>query len=352
MNRRKTREVKIGSCIIGCDNPIAVQSMTNTKTENVEETVKQIEDLVNAGCEIVRVAVPNRSALSALNVIKNKIGVPLVADIHFQPEYALRCIKTKVDKIRINPGNLGGFENFKKVVNELKSTDKALRIGVNSGSVEKDLLEKYGYPSTEAMVESAIRYVEICDELKFHNFVVSIKSSDVKVNLEANKMFAQKTDVPLHIGVTEAGDKNYGSIKSSIGIGSLLLEGIGDTIRVSLLGNPVDEIKVAYNILKATGRRITSPEIIACPTCGRIEIDLEKVVKEVEERLEKEGIKTPVKISILGCVVNGPGEAQEADIGIAGGRGKGILFRNGKMLRIVKESEMVNALIEELKKIK
>jgi (E)-4-hydroxy-3-methylbut-2-enyl-diphosphate synthase len=345
-NRRKTRTVTVGTAQVGSLHPILVQSMTCTDTADVAATVQQIESLVEAGCELVRVTVNHDKAADALPEIRAACPVPLIADIHFTHRLALRSIEAGVDKVRINPGNIGSEARVREVVEAAKNAGIALRIGVNSGSVEKDLLEKYGYPSAEAMVESAERHCATVESMDFTNYVVSLKSTDTQTVLKANRLFAAKNDVPLHLGVTEAGRPGYGSLKSAAGLGALLLDGIGDTIRVSLTGDPALEIPVAFDILKATGSRVMSPELISCPTCGRIEIDLEDLMNRLEEKLDGETV--PIKIAVLGCVVNGPGEAQEADIGIAGGGGKGILYRNGKQVRVVPESEMVDALYEEV----
>ena len=346
MLRRNTRTVRIGDLELGSGHPIWVQSMTSSSTKDATATIGQIESLVEAGCEMVRVTVNNDKAADALPEIRKHCPVPLIADIHFTHRLALRSIDAGVDKVRLNPGNIGSLDRVREVVKAADAAGVALRIGVNSGSVEKDLLEKYGYPCAEAMVESALRHCETVEEMGFTNFVVSLKSTDTQAVLKANRMFAEQTDIPIHLGVTEAGRPSYGSIKSAAGIGALLLDGIGDTIRVSLTADPAVEIPVAFDILKATGARVTSPELISCPTCGRIEIDLEELMNELEARLD--GEKVPVKIAVLGCVVNGPGEAQEADIGIAGGGGVGILYRNGKQVRTVPEDEMVDALLEEI----
>lgn len=344
--RRKTRVVKIGNVLIGGDNPIAVQSMTITDTRDVAGTIHQINRLEEAGCEMARVAVPDDEAAQCLGAIKRGTNIPLIADIHFNFKHALTAIEQGVDKVRINPGNIGGEKKFREVIEVLKHKGMPSRVGVNAGSLENDLIEKYGYPCAEALVESALRHVEICDEVGYDQFCVSLKSSSVPMTVKAYRLFSQQCDVPLHIGITEAGDPQYGAIKSAAGLGPLLVDGIGDTIRVSLLGDPVIEIPVCYDILKATGRRVTSPEIVACPTCGRLEIDLEKIVADVKKRLGRS--KLPIIVSVLGCVVNGPGEAREADIGIAAGRGFGMLFRKGEMIRKLKEEEMVDALIEEI----
>jgi len=346
MARRKTRTVTLGDVKLGSEFPILVQSMTCTDTEDASATIAQIESLVEAGCEAVRVTVNHDRAADALPEIRKHCPVPLIADIHFTHRLGLRAIDAGVDKVRLNPGNIGSLDRVREVVKAADAAGIALRIGVNSGSVEKDLLEKYTWPSPEAMVESAMRHCQTVEDMGFTNFVVSLKSTDTTTVLEANRQFAKATDIPLHLGVTEAGRPGYGSLKSAVGLGALLLDGIGDTIRVSLTGDPEAEIPVAFDILKASGARVTSPELISCPTCGRIEIDLEALMDELEERLEGENV--PVKIAVLGCVVNGPGEASEADIGIAGGGGKGILYRNGKQVRIVPEADMVDALIEEI----
>lgn len=350
MKRRTTRTVTIGDLQLGSDHPIRVQSMTCTDTDDAGATIAQLQEMIEAGCELVRVTVNNDRAADALAEIRAACSVPLIADIHFTHRLALRSIDAGVDKVRLNPGNIGSLDRVREVVRAADAAGVALRIGVNSGSVEKDLLEKYGWPSPEAMVESAKRHCATVEELGFGNYVVSLKSTDTTTVLQANRQFAAETDVPLHLGVTEAGRGSYGALKSAVGLGSLLLDGIGDTIRVSLTGDPVSELPVAYDILKASGARVTSPELISCPTCGRIEIDLEALMNELEERLAGEVV--PVKIAVLGCVVNGPGEASEADIGIAGGGGKGILYRNGKQVRVVPEAEMVDALLEEIQKWK
>jgi len=344
--RHKTREVRVGDKVVGGDNPIWVQSMTTTDTHDVEATVAQIHRLEEAGCELVRVTVPKPEDAAVLTAIKRRIHIPLICDIHFDYRMALAALDHPVDKIRINPGNIGGYERFRQVVRKCRDKGVAMRIGVNAGSLEKDLLDKYGYPCPPALVESVLRYIEIAEAEGFRDIIVSLKSSDVPTVVETYRLYAQQCDYPTHIGVTEAGKPPYAVVKSACGLAPLLLDGIGDTIRVSLLGDPVPEVQAAFDILQATGRRVRKPELIACPTCGRLEIDLEKIVAELEQRLA--GRKTPVKISVLGCVVNGPGEAREADIGIAAGRGKGMIFRRGRMVRTVSEAEMVDALLEEL----
>ncbi|MCA9322232.1 MAG: flavodoxin-dependent (E)-4-hydroxy-3-methylbut-2-enyl-diphosphate synthase [Planctomycetes bacterium] len=346
-NRRPTRVVKVGSVSVGGDHPIVVQSMTITDTRDVDATVAQCEALAEAGCEMVRVAVVDDEAANCLRAIKERIQLPLIADIHFNYKHALTAIEQGVDKVRINPGNIGGEKKFIEVIRRLRDAGMPSRIGVNAGSLEMDLIEKYGYPTAQGLVESAMRHIEVCERENYRNFIVSLKSSSVPMTMRAYRLFAEKVaDYPLHLGVTEAGDPQYGAIKSAAGLGGLLVDGIGDTIRVSLLGDPTIEIPVAFDILKATGRRVISPEIVACPSCGRIEIDLEKIVAEVKQRLGKS--RLPVVVSVLGCVVNGPGEAREADIGIAAGRGFGMLFKHGVMVRKLKEDEMVDALCEEI----
>ncbi|MDW8221841.1 MAG: flavodoxin-dependent (E)-4-hydroxy-3-methylbut-2-enyl-diphosphate synthase [Gemmatales bacterium] len=345
-HRHKTREVRVGDKVVGGDNPIWVQSMTTTDTHDVEATVAQILRLEEAGCELVRVTVPKPEDAAVLSEIKRRIHIPLICDIHFDYRMALAALDHPVDKIRINPGNIGGYERFRQVVRKCRDKGVAMRIGVNAGSLEKDLLDKYGYPCPPAMVESALRYIEIAEAEGFYDIVVSLKSSDVPTVVETYRLYAKQCNYPTHIGVTEAGKPPYAIVKSACGLAPLLLDGIGDTIRVSLLGDPVPEIDAAFDILQATGRRVRKPELIACPTCGRLEIDLESIVAELEKRLA--GRKTPIRISVLGCVVNGPGEAREADIGIAAGRGKGMIFRRGQMVRAVSEAEMVDALLEEI----
>ena len=344
--RHKTREVKVGSVVIGGDNPIAVQSMTTTDTYDVEGTIKQILALEEAGCELVRVTVPKPEDAGALSRIRDKIGIPLICDIHFDYKMALAALDHPIDKIRINPGNIGSEERFRQVVRKAKDKGIPMRIGVNAGSLERDLCEKYEFPCPPAMVESALRHIETAESEGYRDIIVSLKSSDVLVAVEAYRLFAQMCDYPTHIGITEAGKPPYAVTKSAAGLAPILLDGIGDTIRISLLGDPVPEIAAAFDILQATQRRVRRPELIACPTCGRLAIDLEKIIAELEVKLQ--GKRLPVKISVLGCVVNGPGEAREADIGIAAGNGQGMIFRNGEMVRRVAEGEIVDALMEEL----
>jgi (E)-4-hydroxy-3-methylbut-2-enyl-diphosphate synthase len=344
--RRKTRQISVGWVKVGGDAPIVVQSMTSTKTHQVEETLSQINRLAKAGCEIIRVAVPHREDLEALPDIVKNSPIPVVADVHFAPSYAFGSMEAGVHGIRINPGNIGKEEIVRDIVQEAKRKGVAIRIGVNSGSLEKDLLEKYGYPKAEALFESAMRWSEKFEKWGFYNFKVSIKSSDVLENIRANELFAQHTDIPLHIGITEAGMGLKGIVKSSVGIGILLYKGIGDTIRVSLTDDPEVEVETAYAILQSLGLRRRGVEIVACPTCGRIEVDLPKVVKEVEEKLK--GLEKPLKVAIMGCVVNAIGEAREADLGLACGRGFAWLFKEGKPIKRVSEEEMVQALLEEV----
>lgn len=344
--RRKTRQISVGWVKVGGDAPIVVQSMTSTKTHQVEETLSQINRLAKAGCEIIRVAVPHREDLEALPDIVKNSPIPVIADIHFAPSYAFGSMEAGVHGIRINPGNIGKEEVVRDIVQEAKGKGVVIRIGVNSGSLEKDLLEKYGYPKAEALFESAMRWSEKFEKWGFYNFKVSIKGSDVLENIRANELFAQHTDIPLHIGITEAGMGLKGIVKSSVGIGILLYKGIGDTIRVSLTDDPEVEVETAYAILQSLGLRRRGIEIIACPTCGRIEVDLPKVVKEVEEKLK--GLEKPLRVAIMGCVVNAIGEAREADLGLACGRGFAWLFKEGKPIKRVSEEEMVQALLEEV----
>ena len=344
--RHATREVVVGGVAIGGDQPIRVQSMTTTDTFDVAGTIEQIHRLEEAGCELVRVTVPKPEDAGALTAIKERISIPLICDIHFDYKMALTALDHPVDKIRINPGNIGGHDRFRQVVRKAKERGIPMRIGVNSGSLERELVEKYGFPCPPAMVESAIRYIEMAEAEGYYDIIVSLKSSDVPTAVEAYRLYAKVANYPTHIGITEAGKPPYAVTKSAAGLAPILLDGIGDTIRISLLGDPVPEIAAAFDILQATQRRVRKPELIACPTCGRLAIDLEKIIAELEKRLE--GKRTPVKISVLGCVVNGPGEAREADIGIAAGNGKGVIFRNGEIVKHVLEAEMVDALLEEV----
>ena len=351
--RHKTREVGIGEHVLGGTNPISVQSMTTTNTFDVQETLAQIRRLEEAGCEIVRVTVPKKEDVEGVKAIRDQIRIPLIADIHYDYRMALACLEVRtpsgrraVDKIRINPGNIGGEERFKEVVRKARDAGVPMRIGVNSGSLEKDLIDKYGFPCPEAMVETALRHIETAEALGYKLMIVSLKASHVPTAVECYTQYAAKCDYPTHVGITEAGSREYGTLKSAAGIGAILLRGIGDTIRVSLLGDPVPEIDAGFDILRACDRRVTKPEVVACPTCGRLDIDLERIVAEVEDRMK--GLSNPLRISILGCLVNGFGEAKEADLGIAAGSGKGIIFKRGVPIRHVKEDEMVAALLEEV----
>lgn len=346
IHRRRSRKVMVGNVPIGGSSPITVQSMTNTDTRDVKATVKQIRRLERAGCEIVRVAVPDMEAAEALGRIRRSISIPLVADIHFDYTLALKAIEMGVDKLRINPGNIGDERRIKAVVEAAKGRGIPIRIGVNSGSLERDILKKYGHPTPEAMVESAMRHVRLLEEMDFHDIVISLKASDVRTTVEAYKLVAERCDYPLHLGVTEAGTFFSGTVKSSIGIGALLLDGIGDTIRVSLTADPVEEIRVGYEILKSLGLRERGPNFISCPTCGRCEIDLISIAEEVQRRLSH--IEEPITIAIMGCVVNGPGEAREADVGLAGGKGKGVIFKKGRPIKTVPEEKLVDELIGEV----
>jgi (E)-4-hydroxy-3-methylbut-2-enyl-diphosphate synthase len=345
-HRHKTREVKVGDKIVGGDNPIWVQSMTTTYTRDLEATVAEIHRMEEAGCEIVRVTVPKKDDAAVLGEIKKRIHVPLICDIHFDYKMALAALDHPVDKIRINPGNIGGYDRYRQVIRKAKEKGIPMRIGVNAGSLERELVEKHGFPCPPAMVESALRYIEIAESEGYHDMIVSLKSSDVLTSVESYRLYAKQCDYPTHIGITEAGQPPYGVTKSACGLGPILLDGIGDTIRVSLLAPKEVEIQAAFDILQATQRRVRKPELIACPTCGRIEIDLEALMQQLQARLG--GKKIPVKISVLGCIVNGPGEAREADLGIAAGKGKGVIFKRGEMIRNVTEAEMVDALIEEI----
>ncbi len=344
--RRKTRIIYVGKVPIGGESPIAVQSMTKTNTSDIKSTIRQIKSLEKAGCEIVRVAVPDMDAAKSLGMIKKSISIPLVADIHFNWRLALEAINQGVDGLRINPGNIGAKWKIKEVVTVAKDRGIPIRIGVNAGSLEKDILKKYGHPEPQAMVESAERHIEILEDMNFTNIKVSLKASDVLKTVEAYRLFSQKYDYPLHVGISEAGPPPHGIIKSSVGIGILLSEGIGDTIRVSLTAKPEEEVRIAYGILRALGIRERGVDIISCPTCGRCKIDLKGLAKRVETKLRK--INRPLKVAVMGCVVNGPGEAREADFGIAGGKGRGIIFKKGKIIRQVKEEELLESLFREI----
>ena len=344
--RKQKRIVNIGGVKIGGDNPVAIQSMCNTDTRDVKATVNQIHELENAGCEIIRVAVPDMVAAKAVADIKKQIHIPLVVDIHFDYRLALECMKNGADKVRINPGNIGDRDRVKQVVEMAKEREIPIRIGVNGGSLEIELLQKYGGVTADALVESAMGHVAILDELNFNNVVVSIKISDVPKMLCAYRKFNEISDIPLHIGVTESGTLKGGTVKSAVGIGALLAEGIGDTMRVSLTANPVEEIYAAYDIQKVLGMRKTGAEIVSCPTCGRTQLDLISIANEVEKRAAN--IDKPIKIAVMGCAVNGPGEAREADIGIAGGKGEGLIFKKGEIIKKVPQDSLVDELMKEI----
>lgn len=347
--RKKTIVVKCGNVLIGGDNPVSVQSMTTTDTTDVVNTVNQINKLEKAGCDIVRIAVPNMDAAKSIYNIKSQTNIPIVADIHFDYRLALEAIDQDVDGLRLNPGNIGDESRVRKVVKAAKAHNVPIRIGVNAGSLEKSILDKYSHPTAEGMVESAIAHIKILENLDFTNIVVSLKASDIMLTLDAYKLISEKVNYPLHLGITEAGTVWNGTIKSSVGVGSLLLMGIGDTIRISLTGDPIEEIKVGRQILKSLGIIQNEVTIISCPTCGRCNIDLINLANQVEEKLGK--LKKPIKIAIMGCAVNGPGEARDADIGIAGGNGDALLFKKGKIIKKVKEEKVLSTLIEEVKKI-
>ncbi|MBP1888512.1 (E)-4-hydroxy-3-methylbut-2-enyl-diphosphate synthase [Clostridium moniliforme] len=349
MDRNITRIVNVGGILIGGEEPVVIQSMTNTDTRDVDKTLEQIDKLVKEGCQIVRCAVPDMEACEALKEITAKSKVPIVADIHFDYRLALKAIDNGVAKLRINPGNIGSVDRIKAVVEKAKEKKIPIRIGVNSGSLEKDILKRDGKPTAKGLVESALRHVKILEDLEFYDIVISIKSSNVPMMIESYRLMSEKCNYPLHLGVTESGTTFKGTIKSSVGIGTLLAEGIGNTIRVSLTSDPIEEIKVAKEILKSLGYIKEGIEFVSCPTCGRTEINLIKIANEVEKRLE--GSKKNIKVAVMGCVVNGPGEAREADIGIAGGKGVGIIFKKGEIVKKVKEEDLVDELIKEIESL-
>ena len=349
-SRRKTRVVKAGNVLIGGDNPVVIQSMCNTDTRDVSATVIQIKALEKAGCEMVRVAVPDMIAAQAIGKIKEQISIPLVADIHFDYKLAVEAMAQGIDKIRINPGNIGSKEKVRIVADMAKEKGIPIRIGVNSGSLQKDLLKKFGgHVTPEAMVESALSHVKILEECDFRDIVISIKSSNVPFSIEAYSLLSQAVDYPLHLGITEAGTVYSGTVKSAVGIGSILAMGIGNTIRVSLTGDPTEEIKAAKEILKSLELRKFGVEMISCPTCGRTQIDLISLAQQVEEKCRN--INKDIKVAVMGCAVNGPGEAREADIGIAGGHGEGLIFKKGEILKKVPENELLDTLMEEIEKL-
>ncbi len=347
--RRKTRPVQVGRLTIGGDGPIVVQSMTKTDTRDVEKTVAQVREMEAAGCEIVRLAVPDLEAATALREIRTRCPESiLVSDIHFQYKFALMALDAGIDKLRINPGNIGDAEKVRAVVRRAEEQKVPIRIGVNAGSLERRLLEKYGYPTPQAMVESALYHIGILEELGFRDTIISLKSSNVKLTVAAYRLLAQQCDYPFHLGITEAGTQFAGTVKSCAGMGMLLAEGIGDTIRVSLATDPVEEVRVAYELLKALELRSRGPVIIACPTCGRLEVDLFRIAAEIEKATAH--IRMPLQIAVMGCAVNGPGEAREADLGVAAGRGNGMIYREGKAIRRVNEEEIVPALLDEIER--
>ncbi|WP_459195418.1 flavodoxin-dependent (E)-4-hydroxy-3-methylbut-2-enyl-diphosphate synthase [Wukongibacter baidiensis] len=346
MVRKSTKKIKCGNIFIGGDSPISIQSMTNTDTRNIGATISQIKSLEEAGCEIVRIAIPDMEAAMAAKEIKKNISLPLVADIHFDYRLALKCIENGIDKLRINPGNIGDIERVKQVVTKAKEKEIPIRIGVNAGSLEKGIIEKYGI-TPKALVESAMGHIKILEDLDYDKIVISLKASDVGLTFDAYKLLSERVDYPLHIGITEAGTVWRGTIKSAIGIGSLLLNGMGDTMRVSLTGDPVEEIKVAREILQSLKIRNFGVNFVSCPTCGRCQIDLENLTNKIENELKN--LNSDITIAVMGCAVNGPGEAREADIGIAGGKNAGLLFKKGEIIRKVAEDKIVEAILEEVK---
>ena len=347
--RRKSRVVKIGSVEIGGNNPIAVQSMLNTSAHDIEGSVKQAIELENAGCQIIRAAIPDMEAVPLIPALKAAVKTPIVADIHFDYRLALASIDAGIDKIRINPGNIGRPERVKAVADACKEHNIPIRVGVNSGSIEKGILEKYGGPTAQGLVESALNHVRMLEDCDFYNTVISLKSSDVAMTVEAYEIISKLCDYPLHVGITEAGTWKMSLVKSSAGVGSLLLHGIGDTIRISMTDSVLKEVQAGYDILKATGLKTDCPEIVSCPTCGRTRIDLISLANQVEERLVN--CHKPIKVAVMGCIVNGPGEAREADIGIAGGDGCGLIFKKGEVIKKVPEDEIVDALMAEIEKM-
>ncbi|WP_110953233.1 flavodoxin-dependent (E)-4-hydroxy-3-methylbut-2-enyl-diphosphate synthase [Anaerosinus massiliensis] len=349
MVRKNTRAIKIGDIQIGGGAPIAVQSMTNTKTNDISASIAQIDALTEAGCDLVRLAVPDMEAAQALKVIKNGVRVPLIADIHFDYRLALAAMESGVDALRLNPGNIGDADRVELVVKEAKKRHIPIRIGVNAGSLDKVLLNKYGKATPEAMVESALQHIKILERLNFYDTKISLKAHDVPLTIAAYQLMSETVDYPLHLGITEAGTINSGMIKSAVGIGALLSQGIGDTFRISLTGDPVVEVQVANQILKSLGLKEYGPTMISCPTCGRCNINLAEIAIKVENKLNQ--VKKPIRVAVMGCVVNGPGEAREADVGIAGGKGEGLLFRKGQIIRKVPEEELVDELFLEIDKI-
>lgn len=347
--KKLTRQLHIGTVAVGGGAPCSVQSMCSTDTRNITATMAQITALAEAGCEIVRCAVPDSDAADSLAIIKQQSPIPVIADIHFDYKLALRVLAGGIDGLRLNPGNIGEQWKVAEVVKAASERKVPIRIGVNGGSLEKQLLEKYGHPTAEAMVESALGHIRILEDLKYQEIKISLKASDVTKTVEAYRLLAQQVDYPLHIGITEAGTTFSGTIKSSVGLGILLYDGIGDTLRVSLTGDPTDEVRVGYTILKTLGLRQRGVNFVSCPTCGRCQINLIKVAEEVEQRLQK--VDKPITVAVMGCAVNGPGEAREADVGVAGGNGEGLIFRKGEIVRKVAEVDLVEALLEEIESL-
>lgn len=348
MNSKKV--VKIGDVLIGGENPIAIQSMANLNPLDEVALTKQIEELSHEGCQIIRLAVPSMEAAEVFGRVKRKIDIPMVADIHFDYRLAIEAISQGADKIRINPGNIGSKENLEKVVNAARKRQIPIRVGVNSGSLEKDIIAKRGCVDEEGLAESALRNLKLIEDMGYDNLVVSLKSSDVRMNYEAHKLVAKMTDHPIHIGITESGTVKSGKLKSAVGLGSLILSGVGDTMRVSLTADPIEEVRFAKDILYSIGLRKDRVNLVSCPTCGRTKINLEKLANDVEYALEKEGINDPITVAVMGCVVNGPGEAKEADYGLAGGDGKGIIFSKGKVIKVVDEECLLDELLNVIKK--
>lgn len=347
--RRVAKIINVADKKIGGHEKIAIQSMLNVPSYDIEKNVNEAEKLKNAGCEILRIAIPDMNAIKLISAIKEKVNIPLVADIHFDYRLAIESVAAGIDKVRINPGNIGDESRIKQVVTACKSKNVPIRIGVNSGSVEKDILKKYGHPTAEALCESALYHASLLEKFDFDKIVLSLKSSNVKIMIDAYRMIAEKCDYPLHLGVTETGTKKLGTLKSAIGIGSLLLDGIGDTIRVTLTDEPIEEIYAAKDILKAVGMVENGVEIISCPTCGRTRIDIINLTREIEKKLDK--CSKNIKVAVMGCVVNGPGEAKEADVGVAGGDGVGLIFRKGEIVRKVKEENIVEELLREIESL-
>lgn len=349
IERRKTKKVKVGDIFIGGDSKITVQSMLNVLSSDIKGNVEQAKRLERAGCEIIRAAVPDLEAVKTIAALKENVKIPVVADIHFNYKIALACVDAGVDKIRINPGNIGDDENVRAVAKKCSQNGVPIRIGVNSGSVEKHILEKFGAPTASAMAESAMYHVRLLEKFDFDDIVISIKSSNVQNMIEAYEKVSSMCDYPLHLGVTEAGTRRMGMLKSAVGIGSLLTRGIGDTIRVSLTDDPVEEVRAGLDILKAAGLRNDTPTLVSCPTCGRTKIDLISLAAEVEERLRS--VKKPITVAVMGCAVNGPGEAKEADVGIAGGDGCGLVFKHGEIIKKVSEEKLVDELMAEIENL-